>query len=188
MNQPHDTFSASAELIAGLTEVLRIAVADQFPATRADVEDIEQLLDALHAMRPDVVELRMFDGFLHVIRADWHAAIETFTGLVEDGRCLSGSKAMLAYCKDATADVSWRQLALELLDDPQAGPQAHMLAQALIARNDMEDARLIALRTGNFSEPESLRALRAQDAALSDAHPASAPASAGGVDAQYLRL
>lgn len=188
MNQPHDTFSASAELVAGLTEVLRIAVADQFPATRADVEDIEQLLDALHAMRPDVVELRMFDGFLHVIRADWHAAIETFEGLVAEERCLPGSKAMLAYCKDATADVSWRQLALELLDDPQAGPQAQMLAQALIARNDMEDARLSALRTGNFSEPESLRALRTHDAAMTQSKAAPAPVSGAGIDAQYLRL
>jgi type III secretion protein HrpB1 len=180
MNDPIETLRASAELVTGLTEVLRIAVADQFPATRADVEDIEQLLDALHALRPGLPELQMFDGFVQVVRADWRAAIETFGALVSNAQCLPGSKAMLAYCLDATSDVSWRQHALELLDDLQADPQVRLLAQALVARNDMEDARLVAVRTGSFTEPESLRTLRNASAV-----PAAAPAAR---DTQYLRL
>jgi type III secretion protein HrpB1 len=180
MNAPTDTIRASAELVGGLTEVLRVAITDQFPETRADVGDIEELLDALHVIRPDLPELQMFNGFVQVVRADWRAAIETFSGLVSNSQCIPGSKAMLAYCLDANSDVSWQQHALQLLDDDmQADPQVRLLAQALIARNDMEDARTTALRTGNFTEPESLRALRSAN---------EAPAAASAPGAQTLRL
>jgi type III secretion protein HrpB1 len=192
---PHtETTRASADLVAGLTELLRIAVADQFPETRADVEDMEQLLDALHALRPGMVELRMFSGFVQIVRADWRAALDTFGTLTANAQCMPGSKAMLAYCMDATSDVSWHQLAMELIDDPQAGAQARVLAHALLARNDIEDARLTALRTGTFTEPESLRALRAATDALTAERPEAASASSGAPfaqpmpDTQYLRL
>ncbi|WP_181885561.1 HrpB1 family type III secretion system apparatus protein [Trinickia dinghuensis] len=189
MNEPIDAIQASAELVGGLTEVLRVALADQFPATRADVEDIEQLLDALHLLRPELPELRMFDGFVQVVRADWHAAIETFSTLAASSQCLPGSKAMLAYCLDATSDVSWRQLALELLDDPRADAQVRLLAQALVARNDMEDARMVALRTGRFTEPESLRTLHGTGGAAAGAEPhAPAAPAAPAPEPQYLRL
>jgi type III secretion protein HrpB1 len=178
--------------VTGLTEILRIAIADQFPATRVDVEDIEQLLEGLHLMRPELRELHMFDGFLQIVRADWRAAIDTFSTLTANAHCMPGSKAMLAYCMDATSDVSWRSLARELIDDPHAGAQARVLAHALIARSDIEDARMTALRTGTFAEPESLRALRTASEELAAETPDTAASSSTvapqAPDAHYLRL
>lgn len=190
MNQELEYSTCSHELFGALIEVVRMSVVDQFPTTRVDVDDVEHLLEALHAMRPNVPELNLFDGFVQVVRGNWREATDIFRALVDRSIGLPGSKAMLIYCLSSSGDHDWRIVANQLLDDDGVTPEARMLVHAIVARNDVEDAGEHALVSGEFVEPDSLKQLRADSVA--------GPAGNGGggsatteppmFDGQYLRL
>ncbi|KKB62728.1 hypothetical protein WM40_15650 [Robbsia andropogonis] len=160
MNAKTEYKQCSHELIGGLIEIVRMAVIDQFPSPRLDVADVSALLDAMHVLRPTLTELNLFDGFVHVVRGEWHDAIALFSTLVSQDRCMPGSRAMLVYCLSASGNSDWKIEAEQLLHQDKLTPEARSLVYAVIARNDMEKAREDAYATGEFNEPESLKRLR----------------------------
>ncbi|WP_185642809.1 HrpB1 family type III secretion system apparatus protein [Burkholderia sp. Bp9140] len=190
MNQIHEYQTCTHELFGALVEIVRMSVVDQFPTTRVDVDDVEHLLEALHVMRPNLPELHLFDGFVHVVRGNWREAADIFRALVDQSVGLPGSKAMLIYCLSSSGDDDWRIVANQLLDDDGVTPQARMLVHAVMARNDVELAGEHALATGEFVEPESLKQLRAESVAGDAGNGATDTARSEPpmFDGQYLRL
>ncbi|MET3824241.1 type III secretion protein HrpB1 [Burkholderia sp. PvR073] len=190
MNQIHQYPTCTHELFGALVEIVRMSVVDQFPTTRIDVDDVEHLLEALHVMRPNLPELHLFDGFVHVVRGNWREATAIFRALVDQSVGLPGSKAMLIYCLSSSGDGDWRIVANQLLDDDGVTPQARMLVHAVMARNDVEQAGEYALASGEFVEPESLKQLRAESVSGEAGNGASGSAATEPpmFDGQYLRL
>lgn len=190
MNQEYEYSQCSHELFGALVEIVRMSVVDQFPTTRVDVDDVEHLLEAMHAMRPNLPELNLFDGFAQVVRGNWREAADIFRGLVDQSICLPGSKAMLIYCLSSSGDDEWRIVANQLLDDNAVTPEARMLVNAVVARDDVEQAGERALASGEFVEPESLKQLRAESVAGDAGNGASGAARTEPpmFDGQYLRL
>ncbi|MFC0402808.1 HrpB1 family type III secretion system apparatus protein [Paraburkholderia rhizosphaerae] len=188
MNQKRDYMDCSPELFGALIELVRMSVVDQFPTTRVDVEDVEHLLEAMHTMRPNLVELSLFDGFLHVVRGNWREATDVFGALAGQSLCMPGSKAMMIYCLSSSGNADWQVLASQLLDDGAITPEARMLVHAVIARNDVEQAGEDALSSGQFVEPESLKRLRTDTAGTPAEASSAAPGGLMPFDGQYLRL
>ncbi|HEY4353268.1 MAG TPA: HrpB1 family type III secretion system apparatus protein [Paraburkholderia sp.] len=184
MNQQRESMDCSPELFGALIELVRMSVVDQFPTTRVDIDDVEHLLEAMHTLRPNLAELSLFDGFVHVVRGNWREAADVFGALAGQSLCMPGSKAMMIYCLSSSGNADWRILASQLLDEEAITPEARLLVHAVMARNDVEQAGEEAMTSGEFVEPESLRHLREESA---DA----AGAGNGGLvplDSQYLRL
>jgi type III secretion protein HrpB1 len=156
MNSQIDTTNCSHELIGALTELLRIALVDQFPAPRVEIGDTEHLLEALHAMRPKLGELSLFDGFVYIVKGHWHDAIAVFEALVARSLCMPGSRAMLVYCLSASNNSDWRIVANQALDEPLSA-DASLLINSITVLQDIKRARAEAAVSGEFVIPESLR-------------------------------
>ncbi|MFM0040895.1 HrpB1 family type III secretion system apparatus protein [Paraburkholderia sediminicola] len=160
MNKQIDATNCSHELIGALTELLRMALVDQFPAPRVEIGDTEHLLEALHTMRPKLGELSLFDGFAYIVKGHWHDAIAVFEALVARSLCLPGSRAMLVYCLSASNNSDWRIVANQALDEPLSA-DASLLIRSITVLQDIRQARAEAAVSGKFVIPESLRPLPA---------------------------
>ena len=156
MNQQSDHTNCSHELIGALTELLRMGIVDQFPAPRVEIGDSEHLLEALHAMRPKLGELSLFDGFAYIVKGHWHDAIGVFETLVARSLCMPASRAMLVYCLSSSGNSDWCIAASQALDETLS-PDANLLINSITARQDLKQARLDAAASGQFVMPESLR-------------------------------
>ncbi|HYS63615.1 MAG TPA: HrpB1 family type III secretion system apparatus protein [Paraburkholderia sp.] len=183
----------SNKLVSALREVVRLALLDQFPNPRMGSDEAEHLLDALHVLRPGRPELTLYDGFVHIVHRNWLDAIAVFESLAAQGKCMPGSKAMLAYCLNASGNSDWRIVAGQMRDDDTSlTDDARLLLDSIELRADLQQAQLDAQLSGTFQVPESMGRLRGR---LGIRHPnevaedESARASfANAEEGQYLRL
>jgi type III secretion protein HrpB1 len=193
MNQQNDHTNCSHELIGALTELLRMGLVDQFPAPRVEIGDSEHLLEALHAMRPKLGELSLFDGFAYIVKGHWHDAIGVFETLAARSLCMPASRAMLVYCLSSSGNSDWRIAASQALDE-SLSPDASRLINSITALQDLKQARLDAAASGQFVMPESLRPfIDTTGATTVDIAPAHAAAEADRMSLEvqqhgYLRL
>lgn len=126
-----------------------------------DTDDVEQLIELLHVLRPACGELALFDGLLQMQRKDWEQAEETFRALIARSLCLPASKGMLLRCLKEQQAFGWQDEAKRLLDEDEQDENVGRLARAYIARDDLKHAAADARRTGRFVTPESVHALDA---------------------------
>ncbi|MEA3120243.1 MAG: type secretion protein HrpB1 [Paraburkholderia sp.] len=124
-----------------------------------DIDDIEQLIELLHVVRPACAELAFFDGLLHAQRQEWDRAEEIFRALIARSLCLPASKGMLLRCLKEQQAFGWKDEAKRLLEDDEDDDNICRLARAYIARDDLKHAAADAKRTGRFVTPESVLAL-----------------------------
>ena len=152
--------SCSHEVIGGLVEVVNIAVMDQFPTSRVDIDDVEDLLVALRTLRPKVDEFDLFIGFAQIVRGKFRDAADTFGTLVAKSLCMPDSRAMQVYCMSRNENSDWHIAANELLESEQLTPVARTMILAVKARHEIVESKMTFLSTGEFVEPESLRILK----------------------------
>jgi len=164
MNKQCDYTNCSQELVGALTELVRMALVDQFPQPRVEIGDSEHLLEALHAMRPKLGELSLFDGFTYIVKGQWHDAIAVFEALVARSVCMPGSRAMLVYCLGSSGNSDWRIVANQALDEPLSA-DANLLISSVTALQDMKQVRAEGAVSGKFVIPESVRPFAEMSAA-----------------------
>jgi type III secretion protein HrpB1 len=159
MNPVPAYIECSDDIVRGLVVALNMGLFDKFPRSRANPEDLENLLDAVRVMSQKIPELEMMQGMLHIARRDLLAAAQVFRELTEARQCLPHSRAMLMYCMSENNDSEWlieaNQLLQSGLDD-----KTMLLVRAVMAGNDMRRAIADAKASGNFVVPDSVRILR----------------------------
>ncbi|MFM0040884.1 MULTISPECIES: HrpB1 family type III secretion system apparatus protein [Paraburkholderia] len=174
MAQDHEYTDCSEELTCALAELLRLSLVAPFPSIRCDPGDVDALLEALHALRPALLEFYAFDGFVHAARRDWHAAIDIFAALTDKSIGLPGNAAMLIYCVAANGDAQWRALSDDMLSVESLAREARLFVMSVVAHYDMAEAHKRSLRTGILVEPESMQRLRRETIGANADTPASA--------------
>jgi type III secretion protein HrpB1 len=177
MNQSYAHHQTEGEkIIGGLMELVNFALTEQFPRVRVDLNDVEQVIDALHALGPESSELWFLDGLLQVARGDWQGAAQTFRDLVDTSTSLPFSRGMLMYALQKCGDPQWRFEAQALCEGNHA--DVSLLAQTLIAGEDMRRAVAAARRTGRFDKPDSVLAMEEARERLAGLRAGAAPARA----------
>ncbi|CAN7379050.1 HrpB1 family type III secretion system apparatus protein [Trinickia sp. LjRoot230] len=124
-----------AELVDGLIDLVttaQVACSISFDANDelcavvppgVALGDIESVIDALHVLRPRVIELSIFDALMHIVRGQWREATQTLYEAVTLRPDFQYGKAMLAFCLSQQNDSAWRPVAQEVLasgDSPDA--------------------------------------------------------------------
>ncbi|CAB3764336.1 HrpB1 family type III secretion system apparatus protein [Paraburkholderia humisilvae] len=155
-----DYLNCSPDVIGGMIETATTALMEDFPKTTVNQEDLELILEALHVLRPDTVELETLDGLLHVVRGQWPEAVRVLHSVVERVPNFSYAKALLTFSLSSTGDPSWRNYADEVLASASSR-SVKSLVLAVVARNDMLAAVRSSKLGGDFVTPESLTALQA---------------------------
>lgn len=122
------------------------------------LDDLEQLVEALHVLRPDNADFAFFDGWLQMLRQNWDEAEWIFRDLVARAACLPSSHGMLLQCLKARQVFGWQDEARRLAED-HGEHDVGRLARTMLAADDLQRATLDATRTGRFVAPESALAL-----------------------------
>jgi len=176
-----------------MLEILGVAMRDNFPNSRVDRDDMGYMFDALTVLCVRTPELEMFEGLLNISRNDYISASHVFQNLVDTGRCMPASRAMLALCKSMNNDPNWRREADQLLEE-NADDNAVLMMRTIIAKQELFNAIEQSKRTGNFEVPESLAALKNERAKRQVAHAEIAVPVPTQIDpsmmmnGQYMRL
>ncbi|MDQ7980265.1 HrpB1 family type III secretion system apparatus protein [Paraburkholderia sp. SARCC-3016] len=155
----------------------------------ADVDDIGQIVDLLHLLRPDNADFSFFDGCLLTLRGEWRDAEAIFRGLVERGIYLAQSKSVLLRCLMELDVYGWQDEARALVEEG-GDDEAIRVAKILLASDDLKHAAATARRTGRFVEPGSVRELR-EEAETAGGGAVAAPSQSLSdmpLTMQYLRI
>jgi type III secretion protein HrpB1 len=158
-------------------------------ATKVDVDDIEQLVDVLHVLRPARADFEFFDGWLYMLRKDWPEAEAVYRRLIERSVCLPASHGMLLQCMRAAKTFGWQDDARKLLEE-FGDHEVGRLARTFLANDDLQQAYETARRTGNFVAPESVGELE-QEAATPEPRTSTArPLTSDDMmmSMQYIRI
>jgi type III secretion protein HrpB1 len=190
MNDQREHAKCSPAALGCLVDLVSAAfAASNGPATKVDVDDIEQLVQVLHVLRPANADFEFFDGWLHMLRRDWAEAESVYRGLIERSVCMPTARGMLLQCVKARETFGWQEEARKLADE-YASHDVGRLAKTLLANDDLQRAYETARRTGTFVAPESTRELE-QNAAAHEPR-AAAPRALTADDMlmsmQYIRI
>ncbi len=197
MNDLENGTRAAPEVAGALVDLAGAAFASIGTAGAVDVEDVEQLVEALHSLRPDCEEIGFFDGWLCIARKEWDDAETIYRDLVTRSLCMPASSGMLLQCMKARKTFGWQDEARKVVDD-YGSHEVGKLARTMLAADDVHQAIETARRTGNFVAPESVKALEDADrgaasgSASSTADRSAPPAAQNAHDMmlamQYLRI
>jgi type III secretion protein HrpB1 len=132
------------------------------------LDDLEQIIDALHVLRPASADFAFFDGWLDMLRKNWEDAEATFRDLIVRSQCLPASKGMLLRCLKAREAFGWQDEAKMLLEEYGDNDDVGRLARALLASEDLREAVAAGKRSGRFVAPESVVALETANATHKD--------------------
>lgn len=183
----------STDIVSGLIGTVTVALTGNFPKVQGDPADIEMVLDAVRVLRPKLAELETFVGILHMLRGQWQDAIRVFSWVIANAPQFAYAKALLAFCLSANGDPSWRQSAIEVMQEDQNHDTVRLI-RVLEAREDLRAAIRTYRTGGKFELPMSIAALQDEqqsEAAQQDvsANEMPAAASAEAMPGQsYLRI
>jgi type III secretion protein HrpB1 len=178
-----------SEVVGAVIELVRAAFVTGNMPPSVDSDDLEQVIDVLHVLRPACAEFAFFDGWLLMWREDWESAEETFRGLVARSVCVPASKGMLLQCMKERDVFGWQDDARRLADE-HGDDDIGRLAKTFLAKDDLKRAVAAAHRTGRFVAPQSALVLdNAEKTRDADTLPALSQ-SAGDLLAtmQYMRI
>jgi type III secretion protein HrpB1 len=163
MEQPEKAYlDCPPDVIGGLIELTMSGLLDDFPSLSANKGDIAMVIDALHILRPNVAELAVLNGMLHMASKNWFDAARCLREVCTAAPTFAHSKALLAYSLNELGDWEWRHHAEEALS-LSSGPETQRLIQVLFAREDLHQARERAKTGEAFTIPESVSAVIAKE-------------------------
>jgi type III secretion protein HrpB1 len=151
--------SAPAAVVGAVIDLASAALGEDAPAE--EVVDVEQVIEALRAWRPECVELAYLDGLVLIRQGNWADAEFVFRGLVRESRCVPASQSMLLRCMRALGQIDWQHEARHIAED-SPDSEAARAARALLADEELQQAVRTARRTGVFVAPESAVVLNEQ--------------------------
>lgn len=183
----------SDEVFSGLVALFNAVIFRKFPESIADPGDLEEMIDMLQTLRPELPEVAMLRGLVAVLQQDWQSAAAIFVSLRERRLCVPSSDAMAAFCLSSLGDTGWHAISDELLASGAAQESHRQLISALVARHDLERATREASVKGVYNEPDSVRVLversqRAQEAALTGVKGAAMVSPSAMPAGVYLRV
>jgi len=143
---------ASTSVFEGLAQVAFLALQDNFPNVRIDLDEIDSLVDALETLDPSSARPLFARGTIDVIRKNWQEAVDKFRTLASQSKCLPHSKAMLTYALSRLDDPEWRLEAEQLRESTEPG--VSLLARSLIAHDNPGSNRDATRPTGTHTEQE----------------------------------
>ncbi|MEQ5842575.1 hypothetical protein N0A02_24295 [Paraburkholderia acidicola] len=165
MSDQREHATCAPAVLGGLADLVGAAFAGcDGLMTKVDVDDIEQLVEALHVLRPTCVEFEFFDGWLYMLRKEWAEAESVYRRLIECSVCMPASRGMLLQCMKATHTFGWQDEARKVIEEC-SNDDVTRLAKTLIANDDLQHAYAAARRTGQFVAPESTRELEQEKVA-----------------------
>lgn len=175
MSTPQASFlQCSPEIIGGLIETVSAALCERFPQPSADLDDIDDIIDALRVLKPKLAELDMFTGMTLMLRGNWQESARVFAALVEARPDFEQARAMLAFYYSIKGRDEWRHLALESED-----PAIQDLMRGLHAREDFLKAIREARSAGKPVEvPDSVKSFVASAVAQGNSTETAAAAQA----------
>lgn len=135
-----DYMNCSSEFIGGLIETVSIALMENFPNIKVDRFEVEQVIDALKILRPNVVEIDMFDAILMMVSGRWQEASQILLRVVEMRPKVGYVKGLLAFSLLSMGDLSWRHIANEALADDPGNKQTAALVRALEVKDSVDCA------------------------------------------------
>jgi type III secretion protein HrpB1 len=175
----------SHEVVCGLIETASAALFAHFPKAVGDTLDVELVLDALRVFRPNVVQIGMLDGVLHIVHGRWDDAAHALRAVIDLAPDFAYAKAMMAYCLASRGEPGWRQWAHNAMESsPNKETQA--LVRALEAREDLQHA-MRDYRGGEFVMPESVQAMQDEAREAEEEAPASPSYAAPELQFSFLR-
>jgi len=158
MNVQKERPRCPSEVVGAVVELVRSAFAVGNTPPAVDTDELEQVIGALHVMRPTCAEFAFFDGWLLMWREAWEEAEALFRDLVVRSVCVPASKGMLLQCMKERDVFGWQDEARKLADE-HGDDDIGRLAKTFLARDDLRHAVAAARRTGRFVAPESALAL-----------------------------
>lgn len=158
MNDLENAVPVAPAVIGALVDLTGTAFAGVGSTVSVDLEDVEQLVAALHVLRPECAEIGFFDGWLCVARKEWDDAETIYRDLVVRSLCMPASSGMLLQCLKARETFGWQDEARKIVDQ-YASHEVGQLARTMLAADDVHQAIETAKRTGHFVPPESVQAL-----------------------------
>jgi type III secretion protein HrpB1 len=187
MNQQKEQAKCPPAALGCLVDLVSAAFgATSGLGAKVDIDDIEQMVDALHALRPGFAEFEFFDGWVHLLRRDWASAEAVYRSLIERSVCIPSSKGMLLRCLKSSKTFGWQEEARKLADEYH-DHEVGRLARVYLAGDDLQEAYAVARRTGHFVAPESARELE-QGTAPSPAKVEPALTNDMLMSMQYIRI
>lgn len=176
-----------AAVVGGLIQIVIVALTERFPTPQADLDDVDQLIEALHTLRPNCTDFDFLDGMMQLTRKNWIDATAIFRSLVSQAIRLPASRGLLMYCMRQTGDPDWRTEADQLRQEYDLADVA-LVARSLIAGEDLSHAIESAKRTGVFVLPESVQEVQAifDEKRAGKAH-AAAPQTSTSDDTMLMR-
>ncbi|MDR5759450.1 HrpB1 family type III secretion system apparatus protein [Caballeronia sp. LZ035] len=181
-----DYLRCSHDVVCGLIETVSAALFAHFPKAAGDTLDVELVLDALRVFRPNVTEIGMLDGVLHIVHGRWDDAAHALRAVIDLAPEFAYAKAMMAYCLASRGEPGWRQWAHNALES-SPNQETLTLVRALEAREDLQHA-MHDYRGGDFVMPESVQTLQEQAREAEEAQHASASGAASMPDPQFSYL
>jgi type III secretion protein HrpB1 len=175
----------SHEVVCGLIETASAALFSHFPKAIGDTLDVELVLDALRVFRPNVTEIGMLDGVLHIVHGRWDDAAHALRAVIDQAPDFAYAKAMMAYCLASRGEPGWRQWAHNALES-SPNQETLSLVRALEAREDLQHA-MRDYRGGEFVMPESVQTLQEEAREKEEAQAASSRSFAA-ADPQFSYL
>jgi type III secretion protein HrpB1 len=184
-----DQAECPSAAVGAIVDLVRAALAGHAGPARIEIDDIEQLVEVLHVMRPERAEFAFFDGWLMMLREEWSDSARLFRDLADRSICLPASRGMLLRCLKAAQEPGWQEEARKLVEEGE-DEEVTRLAKVLLASDDVKQAVATAKRTGRFVAPDSAREFEdgARPEASSTLATPSQPISDMQLVLQYMRI
>lgn len=132
-------FLLRKEFVSGLIDVLNLAI------DRMDLDDAEVVLGSLRILRPKLLQLDMFEGWIAMRRRRWSDASRILSNLNSALPEFETARAFLASCQYSSGDPAWRITATEILEN-STNAEALDIVRTLLAPDDelvLDDADTI---------------------------------------------
>jgi type III secretion protein HrpB1 len=122
-------FLLRKEFVSGLIDVLNLAIDQMY------LDDAEVVLGSLRLLRPKLLQLDMFEGWIAMRRRRWDDAARILSNLNSALPEFETARAFLASCQYSSGDPSWRITATEILENSK-NAEALDIVRTLLAPED----------------------------------------------------
>lgn len=122
-------FFLRKEFVSGLIDVLNLAIDQMY------LDDAEVVLNSLRLLRPKLLQLDMFEGWIAMRRRRWDDAARILSNLNNALPEFETARAFLASCQYSSGDPAWRNTATEILEN-STNAEALDIVRTLLAPDD----------------------------------------------------
>ena len=117
------------EFVSGLIDILNLAI------DKTHLEDAEIVLASVRLLRPKLMQLDMFEGWIAMRRRNWSDAARIIGNLDLAIPEFETARAFLAVCQYSSGNSAWRATASDILEN-SSSVEAVDIVRTLLAPDD----------------------------------------------------